>query len=150
MSHADHWISRYTDQNRLQNQRTSYFQMKVQLRLVPFITNSLPSKPIDISRWKIPPHIHMADPSFNTPGRVDMLLGADVFRCLQNGDMKLHQHLPPLRKTLFGWLIGGEVESLQEQSQNFVNFCGYIASHENQFAIAMTMTQMLSNNQNAT
>jgi predicted nicotinamide N-methyase len=38
-----------------------------------------PAKKLDISGWKIPKDIKLADEQFNEPGSIDLLLGADLF-----------------------------------------------------------------------
>ena len=34
---------------------------------------------VDISSWNIPEDYILADPTFNQPGRVDIILGAELF-----------------------------------------------------------------------
>jgi len=46
---------------------------------VPKITTYLPNEKISTSNWDIPKHIHFADPSYYRPGKIDILLGAEIF-----------------------------------------------------------------------
>jgi hypothetical protein len=43
------------------------------------ITGMTPVMKLDISSWKIPKDIKLADEQFNEPGSIDLLLGADLF-----------------------------------------------------------------------
>ena len=48
------------------------------LHIIPKITNTSPVKQIDISQLKFVKTLPLADPTFNIPGKIDLLLGADV------------------------------------------------------------------------
>ena len=39
-----------------------------------------PSTELDISSWKIPKDINLADEQFDQPGSIDLLIGADILR----------------------------------------------------------------------
>ncbi|KAF9811232.1 hypothetical protein SFRURICE_002601 [Spodoptera frugiperda] len=52
--------------------------------------------------------ISLADPSFNTPSAVDILLGADIFwSVLCNNSIDLGKNQPKLYETKLGWLVSG-------------------------------------------
>lgn len=53
----------------------------------------------------IPSHIKLADPSFNIPAQIDMLIGAE-WDLLCVGQRKLDNKLV-MQKTKFGWIVGG-------------------------------------------
>jgi hypothetical protein len=62
-----------------------------------------------ISNWKIPKNIKLADPEFNRPAKVDILLGAELFyELLCVGQIKLGSELPIMQKTLLGWIVAGK------------------------------------------
>lgn len=46
---------------------------------LPKITAQLPAEQIKISELKIPENIKLADPSYASPGKIDILLGAEIF-----------------------------------------------------------------------
>ncbi|GFQ68211.1 uncharacterized protein TNCT_699841 [Trichonephila clavata] len=50
-------------------------QWEIDLLLVPKISHFSPSKRINITHLNIPSNIHLADPKFSIPQRVDLLLG---------------------------------------------------------------------------
>ena len=50
----------------------------------------------------------MADPDYALPGKVDVILGADVYGALINGRIKFSSvHEPSAISTVFGWIIVG-------------------------------------------
>jgi len=55
-------------------------KFKIQCLIVPQITEELmPSYAFSSEHMGIPSHIKLADPSFNIPGRIDILIGAEWF-----------------------------------------------------------------------
>ena len=97
----------------------SGFQVQSEFLIVPKITNNLPCKKIDISDWKIPSHIKLADPDFFESKRVDLLLGVSIFyELLENGKINLKIGLPTLLNTKIGWIVGGEVKNIQKSHQS--------------------------------
>jgi hypothetical protein len=47
--------------------------------VLPRITSKMPMTNIDISTWKFPSEVVLADRDFNKPAPVDILLGAEIF-----------------------------------------------------------------------
>ena len=52
--------------------------VETNLHVFPKITNEIPTKPIVVSQLRHVKHLQLADPTFNVPGKIDYLLGADV------------------------------------------------------------------------
>ena len=76
--------------------------------VVPKVTGQLPGAPVNITSWRIPPGIKLADPSFHQPQQVDMLLGGGVFcDLLKSGKIKLARGQPYLLSTKLGWVVSG-------------------------------------------
>ncbi|XP_055386622.1 uncharacterized protein LOC129615436 [Condylostylus longicornis] len=100
--------------------KTSMFDTSIEANVIRSITTCQPQKYIDISQWPIPASIKLADPQFNSPQKVDMLLGVEMYaECVNGGQLKLGANLPILQKTVFGWMILGKVTQ-QNQTNNFV------------------------------
>ena len=83
------------------------------------MTCDLPLSPIPLKKeWNHLDGIDLADPGFGCPGKIDMLLGIDVFI-----DVMLHgrQSGPPgtpmAFETRFGWVLAGSTESCSLVSQ---------------------------------
>ena len=73
--------------------------------VVPKVTCDLPMKPVTFEMgWMHLSDLPLANPGFGQPGRIDMLLGTDIFvkiLCQPGGRVPL-VHPPPLRQTLAG------------------------------------------------
>ncbi|XP_072400667.1 uncharacterized protein [Diabrotica undecimpunctata] len=90
------------------------FKISFKCLVIPKITSRIPSNFINTSSLNIPHNLILADPRFNEPGPVDILIGADHFwDLLMVGQVKLGKHLPTLKKTQFGWIVSGTIHSPQ-------------------------------------
>nr|CAH7752097.1 unnamed protein product [Callosobruchus chinensis] len=75
------------------------------------ITANIPDVPIDSSYLNIPVNIQLADPDFDTPQSIDILIGANAFwDLLSQGRISLGAHLPVLHNTRLGWVIAGAMD----------------------------------------
>ncbi|XP_055527436.1 uncharacterized protein LOC129720047 [Wyeomyia smithii] len=91
--------------------RHSEFSTSAECLVVPRVTGNIPASKIDISSWPIPSGIHFADPEFNKPDQINMLIGASIFfRLLKTGQIHLADGLPELHETHFGWIFAGVVD----------------------------------------
>ena len=77
------------------------------------ITTDIPTQPIPRDRgWKHLNGLHLADPDFGKPGRIDLLLGADVFgKSIRHGRRYGPAGTPTALSTQFGWVITGGVRT---------------------------------------
>jgi hypothetical protein len=55
------------------------FKIEVYCSILPRITNRLPARHVPVKEWNFVQNLEIADPVFNTPHRVDIHLGAQVF-----------------------------------------------------------------------
>ncbi|KAH8389496.1 hypothetical protein KR215_000744, partial [Drosophila sulfurigaster] len=91
------------------------YSVNFQAVVASTITNSQPNFAIDIDGWAIPSNIQLADPAFNRPQRVDLLIGASLFYgLLCVGQIGLGDGLPILQKTRLGWIVAGGGDSRQQ------------------------------------
>jgi len=66
---------------------TSRFTTQMECLVISNITQNIPQTIISLDKLIIPPGIELADPIFNKPGKIDMLIGAGLFwRILESGD----------------------------------------------------------------
>ncbi|XP_055909622.1 uncharacterized protein LOC129944297 [Eupeodes corollae] len=73
------------------------------------ISSYQPDQAINTSDWNIPSNIQLADPYFNKPQKIDLLIGADTFfELLSVGQIKQGPEFPTIQKTIFGWIISGK------------------------------------------
>ncbi|XP_075162921.1 uncharacterized protein LOC142235555 [Haematobia irritans] len=76
--------------------------------VISTIIDKQPPASIDISSWNIPPNLKLADPKFNESGRIDLLIGSEIFfESLCDGKISMAPGLPVLVKSKFGWIVGG-------------------------------------------
>ncbi|CAG9118509.1 unnamed protein product [Plutella xylostella] len=76
------------------------------------LTGELPKSPIDRTQLTIPSNINLADPTFDQPGPIDILIGADCFWDVIGDERKsLGPNKPKLHSSKFGWLIAGPINN---------------------------------------
>ncbi|XP_047540908.1 uncharacterized protein LOC125073870 [Vanessa atalanta] len=85
------------------------------------LTSLLPSREVRIPDWLELKSLPLADPEFSSPGKVDILLGADVYgEILQNGVKKSPRGNLLAQNTLFGWVLSGKIEQ-ESVKENVLN-----------------------------
>ena len=80
--------------------------------VVPRVVRDLPTCPIHHdARWTHISDLRLADPEYGIPGRVEVLLGVDIFTdILLNGRRKGPPGSPTAMETIFGWVLCGSTE----------------------------------------
>jgi hypothetical protein len=71
------------------------------------VTRRLPTQPIDTAGWTPLNHRRLADPTFDMPGVIDIILGADVYDTIVLGGRAKIADDVFLKNTLFGWILSG-------------------------------------------
>jgi hypothetical protein len=66
---------------------------------------------IDVSKLSIPEEYFLADPEFNKPAGVDMLIGSDVYYDCELAEKTKLPEGPYMKHTKFGWVFGGKIQS---------------------------------------
>lgn len=91
--------------------RFENFNVSLELHVLPSISNDMPSRLIHIDQSKIPDIVNeqLADPSYDTPGKVDILLGAEMFYTLFSGEKIAITNSLVFHKTTLGWVLTGRV-----------------------------------------
>lgn len=94
---------------KIQSKHNSY-QTSLRCLVLPRITGKLPCFSFSKEFLDIPKNITLADDNFDSPGQVDILLGADIFwDLLKVGQIKLGKNKPTLQKTHLGWVVTGQI-----------------------------------------
>ncbi|KAL0852653.1 hypothetical protein ABMA27_012494 [Loxostege sticticalis] len=84
------------------------FERKVNCLVVPQITGTLPSAPVNVSSLNLPKNLVLADPNFHNPSDIDILLGADVYwEIVGCQRLSLGIGRPVLQESELGWIISG-------------------------------------------
>ncbi|KAG7305743.1 hypothetical protein JYU34_009868 [Plutella xylostella] len=87
---------------------TGDYRTNVRCHVLPHITKCLPSSYIDTTNIPIPTGILLADPSFNEPAAIDILVGAEFFwDVLGTKTIDLGKRQPKLHHSKLGWLLSG-------------------------------------------
>ncbi|XP_059223692.1 uncharacterized protein LOC131997178 [Stomoxys calcitrans] len=93
----------------------SNFSPTINATIIPSITSYQPQTTLDIKSWIIPGNIKLAVNSFNLPGPIDLLIGAELFfDLLLVGQIK-SDNKPTLQKTKLGWIVAGPLYKKQQQ-----------------------------------
>jgi len=101
--------------------KVNAFRVKLAFSVLPAITASLSLSEINQHHLQIPATITLADLSFHTPGKIDILLGSTIFwELLCVGQIKLGKNQLIAQKTKLGWIIAGPL--------------GYVGPTENSMA----------------
>ncbi|XP_065083411.1 uncharacterized protein LOC135705566 [Ochlerotatus camptorhynchus] len=78
--------------------------------VLPKLTVSLPSHHIDVTRWRIPRNLPLADPQFNISQKIDIIIGAELFySLLEHQQISVATGYPLLQKTVLGYIVCGKV-----------------------------------------
>lgn len=76
------------------------------------ITSNIPDVKLNCEQFVIPSHIKLADPEFDTPSPIDLLIGADMFWSLLSvGRIDLGSNNPMLQSTRLGWIVAGPINT---------------------------------------
>ena len=81
--------------------------------VVPCVTSDLPLQSISFNpKWNHLSNLQLADPSFGQPGRIDLLLGVDIFaEVMLHGRRQGPQGSPVAFETQLGWVLAGSTHS---------------------------------------
>ncbi|XP_063245165.1 uncharacterized protein LOC134546326 [Bacillus rossius redtenbacheri] len=102
-------------------------QFALDVFVLPRITSSVPGTKLSDRVRKSVAHLHLADPAFDTPGPVDLLIGADLVPYLMKGG-KIDGS-PVALDSVLGWILMGKVE-IEQTSTNMTSLCvSLVTSH---------------------
>ncbi|XP_011858217.1 PREDICTED: uncharacterized protein LOC105555783 [Vollenhovia emeryi] len=103
--------------------RINGFQVNLDCLVIGKITQNIPVNRLSLQELRIPEGITLADPDFDKPSHVDLLLGAEVFfELLCIGKIKIADGQPTWQKTLLGWIVSGSL--LVEPQTSKATICG--------------------------
>jgi len=88
--------------------RFNKYQETLSFLILDKVTNKIPAVAIDVDSFQIPLNIKLADPTFHLPGKIDLILGSEIFwKLLCVGQIQLGRSGPIFQKTRLGWIISG-------------------------------------------
>ena len=88
------------------------------------LTSNLPSHQVNVSGWTKLQDLSLADPNFNQPSTVDLIIGAGHYEELMIGDNRIKEPQKPItyRLSCFGWLVIGRESQLEKKSTQLQSF----------------------------
>lgn len=104
--------------------RSCDYKTQVRCLILPCITSILPTEHIDLNTLCLPSNItvSLADPTFNVPSDIDVLIGADKFWELLDGERIRLSCGPYLQSSKLGWLISGSIGEIRVKNEVQCNF----------------------------
>ncbi|XP_076392689.1 uncharacterized protein LOC143265292 [Megachile rotundata] len=88
------------------------FRANLSCLVMPKVTADIPNFKLPRSLLQIPSHIQLADPHFDVPRDVDMIIGnGHLWDIMSVGCHRLGPGLPILMKTQMGWVFGGRFKN---------------------------------------
>ncbi|KAL0850306.1 hypothetical protein ABMA28_012142 [Loxostege sticticalis] len=106
--------SKYTVMLNIQSLCDPSFSIQVRAHVLGTLTSVLPERKFTLVDWPEIRNLQLADPSFNSPNKIDVLLGAEAYcHIIKQGLMKGPKGTPIAQDTYLGWIISGGVEELQ-------------------------------------
>lgn len=85
------------------------FNEQMEFYILNQVANQQPENYVDIRNWNLQDNIQLADPQFNKPATVDLILGGEYFFNIIKGETRsIGNGLPILQQTEFGWAVVGK------------------------------------------
>ncbi|XP_030747916.1 uncharacterized protein LOC115876317 [Sitophilus oryzae] len=95
------------------------FKLLLNCFILPEVTNISSSRGIHFQCLGLPKNVQLADPDYNKPGPVDILVGADIFWILLGKNrISCGKHMPFLQETDLGYVLAGMVGHADDTSSN--------------------------------
>ncbi|CAG7831700.1 unnamed protein product, partial [Allacma fusca] len=83
-------------------------QMTVKALVINKIGGVYPCRQVDATTWNHIPSVGLADPTFNQPGRVQVLFSTDFhYEIIRSGVLRGKSSESVAQESVLGWLIGG-------------------------------------------
>lgn len=97
-------------QIKIQSLHDPNFAVDVNAFVLSKLTSVLPDKRILVELHSEFTNLNLADPTFDIPNKIDMLLGADIYgQILLDGMIKGPSGTPIAQRTALGWILSGPV-----------------------------------------
>lgn len=105
----------------------SSFSMEINAIVLPHVAHTLPSRTVMVNQ-KLVTDLNLADPSYGTPGSIDVLLSANVFADLTLPSVRKRPDAPTVAlQTKLGWVIFGAATSKPAQTHRT---CFHVSSED--------------------
>jgi len=109
----------------------SDFSMEIECHVLPTITVSIPQRRIEASEIRIPRNTQLADPAYDKPGTIDLLIEADPYWKILVGSPKNRINgQPALQNTKLGWILGGKLHPARYNTKDQILSCLAITNEQ--------------------
>lgn len=97
--------------NILIKSKNGNYMTRVEAFVLPHIVADQPTHKLNDVSW-VPNNLPLADPTFEKPGRVDLLLGAEhYFELILPEQIKRSPKFPMIQNSKLGWIIAGKLRT---------------------------------------
>ena len=98
--------------------------INVRATALAILTSNLPSHHVNVSGWTKLQNLSLADPNFNQPFTVDLIIGARHYEELIIGDNRIKepQKSTTYRLSCFGWLLMRRESQLEKKNTQLESF----------------------------
>lgn len=104
---------------KIQSLHDPSFVVSVKAHVLNKLTAFLPEEKVEIQLLPQLPDIKLADPKYNIPNKIDILLGAEVYgQILLEGLIKGPVGSPVAQNTRLGWILSGKVQAKNSTSND--------------------------------
>lgn len=113
--------SKHSVSMKLQSIHDPTYQIDVKAHVLTKLTKFLPSRKVSVElpEWSALAKLPLADPSFHTPSKIDVLLSAEIYcQILVDGLLKGPPGYPVAQNTKLGWILSGRIQSNKFDSCN--------------------------------
>ncbi|XP_045542389.1 uncharacterized protein LOC123723515 [Papilio machaon] len=108
--HSD-LTSKYMVQVNIQSLIDPNFNFQIKAYVLSRVTSILPERKFTLVDWPELHSVELADPNFNKPSKIDILLGSEAYtKILKEGLIKDPRGKTMAQDTYLGWIVSGEVE----------------------------------------
>lgn len=104
--------------------RHSNYERNIECLIAPSISDVIPSQPIFLNpEDKIPEIYQLADPFYNVPSKIDLILGAEMFfEIFQSRQVPIGETQLFLKQSQLGWIVCGSHCSKQSVTKSHCGF----------------------------
>lgn len=94
---------------KVQSRLDPEFQMEITAYVLQNVTSFLPGRKMRTPEWIEAHQLYLADPTYSTPNKIDILLGADAYcQILKEGLLRGPAGTPVAQCTTLGWILSGQ------------------------------------------
>lgn len=116
---------------KIQSRTDPSFILEVKAHVLRKLTTLLPERRVPLHMFSVLPSEGLADPTFGTPSKIDLLLGAEVYsQIITEGLIKGSASQPLAQNTKLGWILSGGISACKENTPGSYSVVSFHSSIE--------------------